>query len=655
MTRIIGPPRSRRRHWTFLSCLVAALTVGVFFISGAQAVHDLGVFQLDGNASSTAQSTPTASDDWDKVCHQVVGSDCSTSSNTTNATAVAWSNDCNNGSTTCAAADPTATSDPAASIFQGGGSKDPLNIDGWAWKDGVGGLPDKDNLVHAYAARYKVAGAGGTTDCATGTTCDVIYFGLDRFDNSGDAQTGFWFLQNQCSEGSNKVGGALGFACTDPTPTSDPSDDFHRNGDLLVLSDFSNGGTTATINVYRWNTDCTKAGQVLSNTNTCGDANLEFLKGSTQADCGTSGLTGDDFCGIVNPNTTTMPWSFTDKSGTASSGALNGEFYEAGVNLTPLGLGGECFASLVSETRSSTSTSATLKDFIIAPFAPCKATIATTPNQTSVSPTTHVHDTATVTGNQAGVFPSGNVTFFLCQYAVGATNTTCPTGSGDQIGTPVALASVSGSDPPRSTAQSLDVNCAASNTTGCATGGTFTKNPLAPGHYCFRATWPGDANYVGALSEDGTISQECFDVTVIATNIATTQFYYPNDTATVSTGTGNLPAGSVQFKLFSGADATTALSNCNANGSTVGSGGLLYETSATINGTTSSQTVSTSNTSVKMPSDTAHLYWRVTYSFTGSVPGYAPSSSQCVENTQYSAGTGDDDTVAVHNDKTAHA
>ena len=573
MTRIIGPPRSRRRQWTFLSCLAAAVTVGVFFIGGASAVHDLGVFQLDGDALTSQQSTPQANDDWDRVCHQVNKSDCGvsvdTTSNTTQTnTAVSWSNDCNNGSTTCIQTSAASTSDPQASIFTGGGSKDPIDINSWLWKDGVGGLPDKDNLVHAYAARYDVKGAGATTDCATGTTCDVIYFGLDRFDNSGDAQTGFWFLQNACGEGTAKSQGGTVFACSDPTPTSDPTDDFHRNGDLLVLSDFSNGGTTSTINVYEWNTTCTKAGQVLGNGNTCGDANLEFLKGSANANCATSGLAGDDFCGLVNPGTTTLPWSFTDKSGTANNGALNGEFYEAGVNLTPLGLGGECFASIVSETRSSTSTSATLKDFIIAPFAPCVATISTSPSQTTVNPTQHVHDTATVTGNKAGVFPSSppNVQFYLCKYAVASTTSTCSTVAANAIAPTVALSAVSGSSPPKSTAVSPDVNCAAP-AAGCATaptgGVSFTLNPLAPGHYCFGASWGGDANYQGAISEDGSLSQECFDVGVIATSVATKQSWYPNDTATISsTGSAsdNLAAGgTVVFTLYSdGSCGTTS-------------------------------------------------------------------------------------------------
>ena len=40
MTRVIGPPKSRRRRWTFLWCLTVALAAGIIFIPGALAVHD---------------------------------------------------------------------------------------------------------------------------------------------------------------------------------------------------------------------------------------------------------------------------------------------------------------------------------------------------------------------------------------------------------------------------------------------------------------------------------------------------------------------------------------------------------------------------------------------------------------------------------------
>src|SRR5207244_4720364 len=141
---------------------------GLYSRAPALAPHHAGGFQLDGDASSSTDPiTPPATDDWNNVCHQVNATACPTGPSTAGATAVSW----------------TAEPDRSASIFTGGGSKDPQDISNWAWKD-AGGLPDKDNLLHAFAARYSVTGAGGTTDCPTGTTCDALYFGSDRLDNS---------------------------------------------------------------------------------------------------------------------------------------------------------------------------------------------------------------------------------------------------------------------------------------------------------------------------------------------------------------------------------------------------------------------------------------------------------------------------------------
>ena len=180
--------------------------------------------------------------------------------------------------------------------------------------------PGQDNLSHAYAVRYSLP---PSPNCPSGgnATCDVIYFGSDRFDNSGDAQQGFWFLQNAIGLGTNKVGGANGF-----TSTSAP--EFHRAGDVLIISDFSNGGTTSTITVYKWDPACTAANRPDAG---CGDANLRLVANLTgpPANCVTA-PNADIACGLVNPVTITMPWSFTDKSSTPNNGALNGEFFEAG-------------------------------------------------------------------------------------------------------------------------------------------------------------------------------------------------------------------------------------------------------------------------------------------------------------------------------------
>src|SRR6266704_2957369 len=184
----------RRRTWAVLPAACAAVLAMGLAMPAALAVHDTGAFELDGNATN---SPTTPGDDWDNVCHQVTGSDCSTTSDTSasgGATAVNWLSEPNVNTT----------------IFTGGGSKDPIDIDQWAWKDGAGGLPDKDNLQHAFAARYSLP-PSPTCPSGGGTTCEVLYFGSDRFDNSGDAQQGFWFFQNAISLGTQKVGGAQGF------------------------------------------------------------------------------------------------------------------------------------------------------------------------------------------------------------------------------------------------------------------------------------------------------------------------------------------------------------------------------------------------------------------------------------------------------------
>ena len=135
--------------------------------------------------------------------------------------------------------------------------------------EGRGGrTAEKDNLLHAYAARYSTA---PSPECPVGaglTSCELIYFGSDRFANDGDATQAFWFLQNRVTLGSNSMG-AAGFTGT------------HRNGDLLIISEFSNGGTNSTITIYKWvcgrrRTDLRQHGS------------LQFVTGGENQKCGGS-------------------------------------------------------------------------------------------------------------------------------------------------------------------------------------------------------------------------------------------------------------------------------------------------------------------------------------------------------------------------------
>ena len=68
-------PRGRAQ---VLAIVVSFIVLAVYAAVPAFAVHDTGFFELDGNAVNGA----APGDDWDNVCHQVVG-DCNTTSNTT--------------------------------------------------------------------------------------------------------------------------------------------------------------------------------------------------------------------------------------------------------------------------------------------------------------------------------------------------------------------------------------------------------------------------------------------------------------------------------------------------------------------------------------------------------------------------------------------
>src|SRR6266550_8954240 len=100
-TRILGPTGSRRRRRFLLVSLLLVACSALLLVGSARAVHDTGRFQLDGNGSTGLPSTPSATDDWDKVCNEATSGDsrCHTSANsvsgnTTGARAVSWTADC---------------------------------------------------------------------------------------------------------------------------------------------------------------------------------------------------------------------------------------------------------------------------------------------------------------------------------------------------------------------------------------------------------------------------------------------------------------------------------------------------------------------------------------------------------------------------------
>src|SRR5215211_745884 len=450
--QLLGEKRSSRRRWTLLLPLIAAFTLGMFYVAGAQAVHDDSYIQLDRNAltgdtsNGTAVPSPAAAHDWDQVYADRNDPDCTVSE----ADACSWNHD-----------------EPEASIFVGGGSKDTLDITGWQWKNGS--VPDKDNLLDAYAARYG----------------DDLFFGADRFDGNGTATLGVWFFQGDVGPTGTATGG--GFSGT------------HLNNDILVLTDFQASGANATVRVFRWEVPFVTPG---CSSNPCliaGDA-------ITPADCvGPPRVpNGDSRCGTTNARVEISPWAFTPKVGPTGFFPV-GHFFEGGIDLRPFGLADSCFSTFLAETRTSNSIGSQLKDFVTGQLAHCSGAITTQVSDSAVTPGTAVHDTATVTGSNPNNDPEGDVTFFLCTFAVGSTDE-CD-GTTGKVGTSIGTGTLAGQGGGISTADSPNVNTAAS--------------PKLPGRYCFRAEWPGDDNYPAAPPEFSAAT-ECFTVSKIDTQAAST-------------------------------------------------------------------------------------------------------------------------------------
>ena len=502
MTRRLGM-RAR-----LLSATTAVVLIATYGVISVQAVHDVGVFQMDGNAQTSVQSNPTASEDWDLIC-KANPSTCTFKAGLSPA-----------GSTTATASSHIADG-VAASIFTTGGSKDPQDLNNWRWKDGS--VPDKDNLLHSFAARYSITKSASCPAPSTATNCELLYFGSDRFDNSGDAQQGFWFFQKKVQLAANGTFvNALGQPAT------------HTNGDLLVVSDFSNGGGTSTINVYKWNNGA-----------------LQFLAGGDQAKCDSTLAGPDPFCGIVNPsNGTIAPWTYTDKSG--NSNYLQGELYEAGVNLSDptINLGNECFSSFLSETRSSTSTTATLKDFVLGQFAVCGSGMTTTPagaGEIEADGSNNISDSATITvsGGASPPAPTGSVLFYLCG--------------------PSATA-ITSCDANGALKATINLNTATAN------GNAYTVNSgnvavTSAGYYCWFSSWSGDGNYPEGASHDS--ADECLQITprqpAGATQVSNAGPMPPgttsHDTFTFSTAPAtpsNGVFGTITFKLYGPVATNTA-------------------------------------------------------------------------------------------------
>jgi uncharacterized repeat protein (TIGR01451 family) len=281
----------------------------------------LTTFELDGNATTgvlgTSGST-TTSHDWDQVFADA--------GSPTALGAAAFTNGPSSGALT-GSFTRDAVNSTADDIFTGGGSKDTNGIQNWLFTPSK--PQGKDDIKNAFAAAYTDTGSGHL----------ILYAGLDRYDNSGDSTAGFWFFGNQIGQNPNVTANG-----------GHPFTGQHQNGDILLISNFTQGGSVSTIAVYEW----------VGNDST---GSLKLIGGNAS-----------NTFAIVNGAPISVPWSYANKAGQTQPQA--GEFLEEGVDLTALGLSG-CFDTFLAETRSSQAPTATLSDFTLGSFPVCS--IAATP------------------------------------------------------------------------------------------------------------------------------------------------------------------------------------------------------------------------------------------------------------------------------------
>ena len=488
---VIGRIGSWPRRWQVLLSLIISVGVGVVFMRTVWAVHDLN-FELDGNIVNDgavsnglfdwadffdASGNPVAvlpagftASVFERDFQTNANGSFNTDDNTTFAT----------------------------------GSKDTLPIStGWQCNHDAN-VNSKIDIINAYAAAYKAANGD-----------QVIYFGLERNSNTGDANMGFWFLQD-----------AVG--CETATTTKSFTGN-HRDGDLLIVVAFTNDGVVSTIDVYRWNI----LNPVIDPIGFLGTTPVAHGVDCRDPATGAN----DSACATANTDTISVPWlTAADTTGVDHSLPV-AHFFEGGLNLTKTGLDGHCFNVFIGETRSSHSLNATLFDFARGIIGECTSSTVTTPSIGLPTPipanaTMTVTDSATVTVAGVASF-NGSVEFHLCgPFAANAT-TLCDTGG-------VAA----GSKPLTTSGQTVVSN---------------TMTITEAGRYCWRADFSA-SDPLGMPPSSDSRESECFLITPLTASLVTTagpgpvNFGQPVTDTAILTNTANHqgsggPAGSTDGSI----------------------------------------------------------------------------------------------------------
>jgi hypothetical protein len=372
---------------------------------------------------------------------------------------------------------------------------------------------------------------------------------------------GIWLLQEDVELASGQ------FTCTDPT------DGCHNVGDVLVESEFTNGGGDVTINVYEW----VGAGAGDSGSH---DELDQLVGGGTGFDCSDlayNGMRDDPVCATVNDGSTPVPatghgslaWTYDAKevAGSPDANFPAGTFFEGGANLSEI-FGDElgCFSDVVIKTSESQEVTDALNDFTFFNDIKlgCVTTTVTTPSSATVALGDSVSDRAVVSGNRRGGDPTGTVSFSACGPMASGL---CQTG-----GTLVST-------------ETLVSDGSATTFTSTATSDPF--RPTTPGRYCFRGEYSGDDAYPASADFSET---ECFMVAKAPSSTVTTPSSDSvvlgdsvSDRAVVGgNAAGGPPTGTVSF--FVCGPLSDPAATCASGGISLG-----VKTLAAIAGTNNSQ------------------------------------------------------------------
>jgi uncharacterized repeat protein (TIGR01451 family) len=303
----VATRKNRRRRIGLLALLAGVIALGVTLMPmTAGAVHG-GPFELDGNALDD-NGSGAVPDDWGTLFPTY------------------------DSSTDLGHSFVTDKGESGLEPDDGYGSgltKDTQDVPNWSAVTGAIS-PEKDDILHAYAATYVDANDD-----------QLLYFGQDRAPKpNGSTAMGFWFFQDQV--GPDGTGGFTGE---------------HKNGDVLITSDMTNGGSVSVVNIFRW-----QAGGLVS------------VASLANAECGESLPPAIEALGCAIANESgpiDVPWDYPFQG--QNDPVPANIFFEGGINLSNLfpNQAIPCFSSFLANTRTSPSETADLKDFVAGTIDTC--------------------------------------------------------------------------------------------------------------------------------------------------------------------------------------------------------------------------------------------------------------------------------------------